>query len=410
MGKLIFYNFRYYAVRLIGIFAFLYVFYLAYFYYHPSVEAFGYVFINPYYKYTKYLVVWRYLLIFVTVFSFIGINILFLLTLYYTYNRDNAEKKRARFEKEYSEKIVNYIYSDFLKGGQSPEDFYNYFNKSAKSWLAQEMLLRVIIKTQSLVEENFRARFTDLIVHLKLQKTIKRLFYSKNISKNIIALKIISHLKITGYTKHIVNYTRSKNYALRNEATAALLRLTEIKNLDRLLSNQKHLSKLSINTILSTLDNSLTDDDINFVSLLKSKKVRVAIIGVLLVKSRNKKEYKDLIKDNLERKDDFLREVAWEVFCSFSNSDLDYDFMIKQFEKETFKNKLQILKALKQYENKRRLFEFLDKVVRKENVILKVHALRILFENSFYRLLPYKVADNKSVTSAYREVIDLYLS
>jgi len=410
MKKLIFYNFRYYLIRLIGLLTLLYVIYLSYFYYHPSVEAFGYVFINPYYQYTKYLELWRYFLIFMTAISIISFNVFFLLTLYFTYARAKSDKKRQQLESDYSEKIVSFIYSDFLSGGKSPEDFYQYFKKSTTSWLAQEMLLRVIIKTQNLVEENFRTRFTELIVHLKLQKTIKRLFYSKNISRNIIALKVISHLKITGYANDIVRYTKSNNYALRNEATTALLRLTEITNLDKLLSNQQHLSKLSINTILSTLDHNLTDDDIDFVSLLKSQKVRVAVIGVLLVKNRRKSEYKDLIKSNLNREDDFLREVAWEVYASFANSDLDYEFMLQRFDKETYKNKLMIVKSLKNFENKRKLFAFLDNVVRKEHLILKVQALKILFENNFYRLLPYKVADNKNVASAYHEVVDLYLS
>ena len=84
--------------------------------------------------------------------------------------------------------------------------------------------------------------------------------------------------------------------------------------------------------------------------------------------------------------------------------------MLQRFDKETYKNKLMIIKSLKNFQNKRKLFAFLDNVVRKEHLIIKVQALKILFENNFYRLLPYKVADNKNVSSAYYEVVDLYLS
>ena len=85
----------------------------------------------------------------------------------------------------------------------------------------------------------------------------------------------------------------------------------------------------------------------------------------------------------------------------------DFEFMTVKFENESFKNKLSIMVALRRFEQDENFFDFLDNVIKNHTILLKVQAIKILFESNMDRLFSYKESSDKNIAVAYNEVVDL---
>ncbi|MFC2120814.1 hypothetical protein ACFLTI_04375, partial [Bacteroidota bacterium] len=215
--------------------------------------------------------------------------------------------------------------------------------------------------------------------------------------------------KIKGYEKVIFKYSKSRNCILRIEAMTALNRLEEENCLNLLLSQKQYLSRLDINIIVNEAEINMKDD-CDFQALIESPSPRVAAIGLLILKIKNKIEYKELIIPILENKDEFLCEIAWEVFTQIASTEEDFEIMTGNFKKLNNINKLSVIMALKRFEHNDNLFDFLDKIIINEPVLIKIEAFKILFESSIDRFLPYDKSNDKNITIAYNEVVDFNIS
>lgn len=400
-------NIQYFLNRLAFLLVLAVVLFMAYFFYMPSINIFGNEIINPFYSYFEYLSWWLHFMSFITVISSVIVIIFLFASFYFNIRKQRVEKKEKQYEDRFTKKMIAYLYSDFLLNDTKQEEYFNFFDRLTNSRMSSEILFIIIVRIQKLIDEDFRKKFNELLDNTRLRDRMEYLLYSNNISEKIIALKVISYLGVKDYNKRISRYINSRNYALRNEAIIAYVRLSDTNNLDFLLSQKYHISKLGINEIINAVGGNLKEDRLDYEKLIKSSTTtRVNVAGVMLVKDRNRSDYKELIKGALKDDDRLLREVAWDVYATIGKTDSDLDFMITRFADESHENKINILKSLRDFDQDERLLAFLDKVIINESLLLKIYALRLLFEKNMSRLFVYQRMGDDRISLACREVAD----
>ncbi len=440
MKDLIKHTIAYLGIRIIMLIGIIAVLLLAYFFYNASIDMLGYHIENPLYQYTENLNWWLHLIIYFTILSFLSAFTFMILGFYYIKKRDDNKETEQKYKMLFTERLVDYIYSDSIQDQKINNDNTNEvkdildLKNTLNNRLAQEVFFSLMIRLQLLTSADLAVQFSLIIKNLGLMESFEYFLYSYNKSERIIAMKIISYLKpneddksfinylnnldteeqknrinkLDKYEDTITKYMNSNDFTLRNDATIALIRLSRAKNLDLLLSQRKHISRLGINAIVNTVE-KLKSEDINFHDLIESQNPRVAVIGLLLAKSYNKIEYKNLIKQSLSRNFVLFHEVAWEVYTYFSSTEEDLNFMMASFKDETDTNKLSILNTIKNFDYNDDIGNFLDYVIKNEEIVMKIIAMKYFFEVNVGMLFSYKKSSDKKISDAYKEVTDLII-
>lgn len=403
-------NLNFLLQRTLLAFSFIAIVVLTYFFYVSSVDVFGHNITNPFYHHFEYLSWWLHLVVYFTIICFINAFIFLVASFYYIIKKDRALKKEKDYGFSFTKKMIGYMYSDHFKNQSDVEEYYKYFRKNVNGKLSLSIFFDVIVKVQNMISEDFRMKFNELIDQIDVRKNLEYFLYSENLSEKIIALKIISYLGLHKYDDVIAKYINSNNYALRNESVMAHMRLAESNNLDFLMSQKYHLSTLQINSIFNAVNRSLKEDNTDYNKLMESESPRVNVAGALLLSDKQNPEYRELIKSALSDEDNMLREVAWEAYADIGKSENDIEFMLANFENETQENKQTILKGLKGVELNEGLMNFLDKIIKSESILIKIFALRLIFEDDMNNFLDYQKMDDTRISIACREVADFNIN
>ncbi len=424
----------FFGIRILIVSSMLVLLFLAYFFFYSSIDIFGYEANNPVYQYSEQLKWWLHIIVYFIIFSVFSSFAFITLSFYFVKKRDSVENIEKVYEVKFTEKLIEYIYFDLLNPSHNKNYYANFFKNSVDSKLAQEVFFTTIIRLQVLTSEDLSIKLTWLVETSGLKSGFEYFLYSYNKSEQIIAVKIISYLRLDKhkeaiakylnkfdktprknhriktrlYEEAMAKYMNSKNLSLRNESTIALIRLSKAENLSKLLSNRQEISRLGINSIVNTIE-KVKNDNVEIKEIINSPKTRVAAIGVLLAQSYNKTEYKECIKGLLDSEDPLLCEIAWEVFVYFANTNKDIDFMMDRYNDQTHQNKFTIINALHKFEFSDSIKEFLDYIIINEDIEMKVIAMQILFAVDFMLLLPYKNSSDKKVVNSYKEVTDLII-
>lgn len=372
----------------------------------PRLELAGYEMINPLYEYFEYMPWYIYVLVYFTIFAGVSGFVLLLASIYYNWYTDVKQRKEKNLEDEFSKSLIKYLYSDYFKGKAQRSDYVKYLKRKLKGRTAISVFLKVIVQAQDMISEDFRTKINDLLSETNVKNKVEYYLYSYNVSNRILALKIISLLGLRKYDKRIKKLFKSRNFALRNEAVLTWVKLSETNNLDFLFEQKSHISALSINSIFNAIDRNLKADQIDYNRMMTSTSERLSTTGAMLLKDRSNQEQKELLKANLDREDLVLREVAWESFISTSHNKSDIDYLMGRFKEESQENKINILKAIKKEEVDSQMVNFLDNVIREESMLLKIMALRMLFDHNMKLFFNYQQLDDQRIALACREVTD----
>jgi hypothetical protein len=409
MIYLIINNLRYFFNRIIIAAISTLLIYFIYFFSSTHVHFGNYIFNNPFRSYMNNIDFWLYLLVYFTIISILNVFGLFFLSMYFTIRKKRVEEIRMKYQLLFTEKIIGYIFSEQLKDYQSIIEYFLTVKKTLRRKKTKETFFSIVIIVQENINEDLSEKYNVMFELLGLKKHISYLLYSRKLSEKIIALKIISCLKMKGNEKIIAKYSTSNNYVLRTVALDTLIKLSETDHLAILLAHEHLISILDINVIIHGVEKN-RKADIDYLSLIQSESTRIIAIGLLLIKSRNKYEYKDIIKPLLESKDSFLNQIAWEVYISFADTKEDLEFLTEKFHHVNFWNKLQIIKGSGSFKQYADLYDFLDEIITNEDILLKIEALRIIFINNISRFQSYEGSNDKNITAGYNEIVDLNLT
>jgi len=375
----------------------------------PDLEILGMYFINPIYLYFEYMPWYIYVLVYFTIFAMVSGIILLIASFYYNRYTAKRQQKEKVLEEEFSERLIQYFYNDYFNHNTTRKDHINYFNHKLKSRIAISVLLKSIVRAQDMISEDFRTKINELLIDTNVKHRVEYYLYSYNVSNRILALKIISLLGLRKYDAKIKKFIKSRNFALRNEAVLTWVKLSETNNLDFLFDQKEHISALSINAIFNAIDRNIKSDQIDYNRMMTSSSPRVSTTGAMLLKDVSNPEQKELLKSNLDRDDSVLREVAWQSYISTQHNEEDIAYLLSKFKEETQDNKVNILNALKKVELDSKMINFLDEVIRKESMLLKINALKMLFDHNIKLFFNYQNMDDKRIALACKEVTDFNL-
>jgi hypothetical protein len=375
----------------------------------PGFEIGNTSYHNPIYAYFEYMPWFIYVVIYITIFALIAGVFLLLASFYYNKYTTEKQNKEAILEEQFSERIIQYLYMDYFRHNTTRKDHIDYFKIKLSGRVAISVFLKVIVRAQDMISEDFRTKINELLIDTNTKHKVEYYLYSYNVSNRILALKIISLLGLRTYDSKIRKFMKSRNFALRNETVLTWVKLQETNNLDFLFDQNKHISALSINSIFNAIDRNLKSDQIDYNRMMSSNASRISTTGAMLLKDSSNPHQKELLKSNLDRDDNILREVAWQSFISTKHSESDINYLINRFKDETQDNKINILNAIKKVEIDTKIVSFLDSVILNESILLKMMALKMLFNHSLKLFYAYQTMGDKRIELACKEVTDFNL-
>lgn len=402
---------RLYLKRTLTILLVLLIISLIYFFYQPGVTVFNNNIANPVYPHVEDLKLWLYFVVCFIAVTLIFFSILFLLSIYYDYKRERNARLTSGYEKYFAEKLSEYLLSEKYNDKHERDAFVRSVKPYTVKWIQIDALFSIYTRIQEAVTINFSSKFILLLKDLGLYDKQKKLLYSISNVQRIIAMKMLSYLRINDYNDRILYYTKSKNHALRTEADAALVRL--MGNTDTGLSfiEQKYtLSLLDINVLVNAvLKNFKTD--IDYEGLLTSNYVSKKIVGALLIKDRKLKEYKHLLfqKPYTVTQNLLLRQTIWDSFLELADESETVHAVMRDFENEPDEVKMLILEKLHQIKDVR-FKEFLAKIAERQSLLVKIEILKILFNNDIKRFISFKDSKDSELRKAFNEVTDMNIN
>ncbi len=381
-----------------------------YFLYQPHFHIGSYEVVNP--VFPRFLW-WQCLVVYLIILNILGIFIFIILSLYFTSQRTKNEKTLPRLSKLFVNLTVEYLYADKYKIEKEREAFFSKIKRFTHYKLHIEALFTSITKIQETVAVNLSDDFKELLLKTGLHAHIDRFLYSHNLSDRILAMRIISYLRIRNndYEKKIYEYSDSKNYALRSEAYGALIRLMEGDNqLADFIGSKFDLSLFDINTVVNAVIKN-HKMNINYIDFLSSKLNRKIIVGLMLARYRYRKGSRSLILilNYIGNEDPLLNQLAWSSFLKLVPKDEGVDIIMDRFEQETDDIKIMILKNSHDTQNEM-YHKFLQDVISRSSLLIKIEAIKILFKEKFDFISPFVNSEDPDVMMALHEVSDLNIN
>ncbi len=376
----------------------------------PQITIGDMVYINPIFPKYEW---WQCLGVY-----FIGINlsgfvVFTWLSLYYTSKRSRNDKILPRLSIVFTKMIVEYLYAGKYKNDKERKALFNKIKYFAKRKIHVEALFIALARIQETVAENHSDAFKELLLSVGLYGRINRFLYSYSLSDRILAMRIISYLRIRNaeFEQRIYKYSDSKNYALRTEAYGALIRLMEGENqLSEFIGSKYNLSLFDINIIVNAVIKN-HKMNIDYIDFLSSKLNRKIIVGLMLAKYRYRKGTRSLILilNYIGHEDPLINQLAWDSFLHLVPKEEGVDIIIDRFKKESDDIKKVILRYSHDT-NSKLFYKFLQDVISDESILIKVEAMNILFKESFDSILPLIKTDDPEVRMALKEVSDLSIN
>ncbi|MPL92725.1 hypothetical protein SDC9_38838 [bioreactor metagenome] len=387
--------------------------YLALFYifYFPETTISGIHFTNPFYEFIQQFPGWIY---FVFCFIVVSVSFIFIFiarSLYFTIKRERETAQRKRYYKFFSYILTNYFLSDYFNTEARKRRLFRKVKPYLKKRSQLTSFIEAHLKIQETLAMDLSGELLHLIDRLQLMKKIESFLYQGEFDDKILAVKIISYLRINSSDEQIMKLARSKNVALRTEAYAALIRL--MKNDEYLLhfiGEKFELSMLDINVIVnSVLKNQKIN--IDYKALLSFKNINKNKLGLILAKYRysSNTENTALITGFIGNSDPGIRLLAWDALLSVISINETADLIIERFENETEEIKLLILQKSEIITDSR-ISAFLSEAIYRQPLLVKIETLRILFKSDINLLAKFDGVTDDELAKAYKEVSCVFIN
>jgi len=380
-----------------------------YVFYNSESKILGINYTNPLYGYVENMPFWVYIVLYFIVFSIISAFIFISLSHYFNIKRSQSSNIRDRYYRFFTYILTSYFIIDLYKDENYRKNLLlkiKPFIKSKKQILA---LFESYLRIQENITKDLSVDFKLLMTDLNLERKLESLIFNNDFDDRILAMRMLSYLQIHTCDKQIIKCGKNKNFALRTEAYAALIRLMEKdEHLLNFIGEQHKLSILDINIIVNeVLKNKKMD--INYRALLSSANEQKIVIGLMLAKHRYRKNKKNLvlILEHIGSSDDLINTLAWDALLTLVPDDDCVDLIIDRFENEQDEIKLSILEKSHHVMSKR-FFNFLASIMEHQTLIVKIEAMKIIFQNDFDLLESFINSGNEEIRMAYEETACMY--
>ena len=378
---------------------------LFYAFYQHKTELLVFNFVNPYYEFIHGFPFWVYIVFCFTFLAIICVFIFFILSLYLSVKRNRESALKEKYFSFFAYILTSYFLSDLYK---KETHRFNLFQK-IKPFLRTRIQLVSFLDAYLTIQETLTLNLSDdfklLMNHFNLQKKIESFIYNSNFDEKILAMKMLSYLRLNTRNAQIRKIAESKNHALRTEANAAIIRLMEKDELlVRFIGEKHHLSFLDINIIVNAILKN-HKMNIDYRALLSKKNIRKNMVGLILAKYRYRENKSNvtLILNHIDAPNPTIKELAWDALLSIVPEGEALDIIIDHFENEPEDIKLLILQRSRNVINKR-FFNFLNEIIYHQPLLVKIEILKIILKNGFDAREKYEKAQDEELKMALNEV------
>ena len=331
--------------------------------------------------------------------------------MYYGIRRGRSEKLTKRHFRFFTYVLSNYFSNERYRNEENRTIFSNRIKPFVRKRVQLISFLESYLRLQELVAKNLSDDFKLLIEELNIQKKIESFLYSRNFDDVILALKVLSYLRIKTGIEQMKLLAKNKNFVIRAEAYASLVRLMDDgKSFIDFIEDEHQLSVLNINTIVNAiLKNNKENIECN--SLLTSNKERRVMVGLVLVKYRGSKDpvSKNLIRNYLGHPNQMLNILAWNALLTILPEEEAVDIIVEKFDQETDSVKLKILENCQSISDQR-FYDFVTKNMGHQSLLVKVEAMKIIFKNTPNKLSSFADSQDRELKMAYDETVCIYIN
>jgi hypothetical protein len=307
----------------------------------------------------------------ITIFSIISMLILL---VYILLNRSRMEREanlRAYLMEKYQRLLMDYLFDDG-KGKWA----YKEMEKEAKKPLNRQILIDQIIDIMVNLKGDIKQKTKDLYLKLGLKKDSLKKSRSRKWHKKIKGYRELAFMNIRSGNKNIIRSINSNNKILRMEAQIAMVRLSDDNPFEWMHKLDKPLSIWHQITLLELiLQHDMKVPE--FKQWCCSKNLSIAIFALEMISKFEQKEAEEEVLSLFDHENEKLRCTAFRI-----SGDMEFRKalgpMEARYPKETFNNKLMILKSFAKIPEESYL-GFLKSVLdEEENVQLQIQATKAI--------------------------------
>lgn len=372
----------------------------------PQTTLLGIQFINPVYNFIKNIPLWLYIFIHLTLFLFFASIILNSLSLYYGFQRSRNDRLITRYFSFFIYVLSTYFNKENYKNEEVRKIFLKRIKPFLKTRIQLISFLESYLRIQELVAEDLSKDFKLIINELNIQRRMESFIHSRNFDDVILILKVQSYLRIRTNIERIELLAKNKNFVIRTEAYAALIRLMDDeKTFISFIEDEDRLSILDINIIANAVLKN-RKENIDYRPLLTSNKERVVMVGLLLAKWRTDRNSfnTSIIHKYLGHPNVMLNILAWNALLVLLPEKEAVDIIVQRFEQEPDSVKLKILENSYNFTDPR-FYDFFVNKLDRQSLLVKVEVMKIIYKNNAVMLSQFAKSHNPETEMAYKETV-----
>jgi hypothetical protein len=287
-------------------------------------------------------------------------------------NRLQREEKQTNYLKEvYQLKLMDYLFED-----EKQDEVRNDLKEIAENRFDRQLLIDQMIDLSINLKGEIKETIKELYLFLGLKEDSVRKVQSKKWHENVKGIRELAYMNIREASEKILEYLNSTNEIVRMEAQIAMVRLSDENPYHFLHFMEKPLAVWEQITLHELLIQHNLEVPV-FQQWFESENLSVVIFALEMTAWFKQVNSGESVIGLFEHENENVRHTAFRV-CGEIELSSALPAMEQVYEKETDKNKLEILSAFANIPEERHL-GFLKSVLDMEdNVQLQIQATKAM--------------------------------
>ncbi len=307
----------------------------------------------------------------VILYSIITLIVLLIIILLNRNRMQREEKQRNYLKEVYQLKLMDYLFEE-----EKQDEVRNDLKEIAENRFDRQLLIDQMIDLSINLKGEIKETIKELYLFLGLKEDSLKKVQSKKWHENVKGIRELAYMNIREASEKILEYLNSTNEIVRMEAQIAMVRLSDENPYHFLHFMEKPLAVWEQITLHELLIQHNLEIPL-FQEWFESENLSVVIFALEMTAWFKQVNSGESVIGLFEHENEKVRNTAFRV-CGEIELSKALPAMEKVYEKETYKNKLEILSAFAKIPEERHL-AFLKSVLdMEEDVQLQIQATKAM--------------------------------
>jgi len=307
----------------------------------------------------------------VILYSIITLIVLLIIILMNRNRLQREEKQRNYLKEVYQLKLMDYLFEE-----EKQDEVRNDLKEIAENRFDRQLLIDQMIDLSINLKGEIKETIKELYLFLGLKEDSVKKIQSKKWHENVKGIRELAYMNIREASEKILEYLNSTNEIVRMEAQIAMVRLSDENPYHFLHFMEKPLAVWEQITLHELLIQHNLEIPL-FQEWFKSENLSVLIFALEMTAWFKQVNSGESVIGLFEHENEKVRNTAFRV-CGEIELSSALPAMEQVYEKETYRNKLEILSAFAKIPEERYL-GFLKSVLdREDDVQLQIQATKAM--------------------------------